>query len=130
MKTDYAVGYGRPPKHAQWKKGQSGNPAGRRRRPENAAALVATLLSQRVVVRKGKTTVRRSRMEHLLHRLIEKAIAGDPRLMKMALDEMRRHEACAAGEAPAETNAADAEVIQALTARLMRDAAHRVASER
>lgn len=26
---DYEIGHGRPPKHTQWKKGQSGNPRGR-----------------------------------------------------------------------------------------------------
>ena len=27
--TDYEVGYGKPPKHTQFKRGQSGNPNGR-----------------------------------------------------------------------------------------------------
>jgi hypothetical protein len=29
---EYSVGYGRPPREARWKKGQSGNP--RRRKPK------------------------------------------------------------------------------------------------
>ena len=29
MARDYEIGYGRPPKHTQFKKGQSGNPEGR-----------------------------------------------------------------------------------------------------
>ena len=86
-KTTYEVGYRKPPRHAQWKKGQSGNPGGRARKPANLGALVTALLGKRAVVRKGKTTARMTRLEHLLHRLIEKAVAGDPRLMKMALDD-------------------------------------------
>lgn len=27
--NNYQVGYGKPPKHSRWKKGQSGNPRGR-----------------------------------------------------------------------------------------------------
>lgn len=119
--TAYAVGYGKPPKHAQWKKGQSGNPSGRPKRPDGVAALVAALLAQPVVVRRGRTTARMTRLEHLLHRLFEKAIAGDPRLMKLALDEAYRHEALAreAQAAPEPgLEPADAEVLAALYARL------------
>ena len=123
MKTNYDVGYRKPPKHAQWKKGQSGNPAGRPRRDRDVSTLVAALLGQRVVVRKGKTTKRVTRLEHLLTRLIEKAIGGDPRLMKMALDEMRKEDARAQDETPDTLGPADIEVIAALKARLLGEAA-------
>jgi hypothetical protein len=126
--TDYKIGYCKPPKRAQWKKGQSGNPAGRPRRPANVATLVSTLLGQRVVVRRGKTTKRMTRLEHLLHRLLEKAIAGDPRLMKMALDEARREEESrVTDEAPEALDAKDREVMRALVERFTRDAERRVA---
>jgi len=118
-KANYDVGYRKPPKHAQWKKGQSGNPAGRPRRDRDVSTLVASLLGQRVVVRRGKTTKRVTRLEHLLTRLIEKAIGGDPRLMKMALDEMRKEETRAQGDAPDTLQPADIEVIEALKARLL-----------
>jgi hypothetical protein len=126
-RTHYEIGYGKPPRHAQWKKGQSGNPAGRKKKPANVAALVAALLDKRVVVRRGKRMTRKTRLEHLLHRLIEKAIAGDPRLMQMALDEVRKDEVRAADRAPPVPDAADAEVLQALYRRLTRDAARETA---
>jgi hypothetical protein len=34
--TDYEVGFGKPPEHSRFKKGQSGNPRGRPRRPTHA----------------------------------------------------------------------------------------------
>jgi hypothetical protein len=122
-KTPYEIGYGRPPKHAQWKKGQSGNPGGRAKKPPNFTALVTTLLAKRVTVRKGRTTARMTRLEHLVERLLDRAIRGDPRLIKMALDEVRRTEARAPEEAydaaaAAELSRADQEVIKALLARL------------
>lgn len=126
-KSDYKIGYRKPPKHAQWKKGQSGNPAGRPRRARDVAGLVATLLGQRVVVRKGKTTKRVTRLEHLLQRLIEKAIGGDPRLMKLALDEVRKDEAREGDDAPMAP--ADSEILQALYQRLMRDALRQAAAQ-
>ena len=111
------IGYGRPPKHAQWKKGQSGNPKGRPRRDRNVGALVATFLTQRIVVRAGKTTKRRTRLEHLVHRLFEQALEGDPRLMKMVLDEARKEEARGDKDEP-QLDHADREVIEAMFRRL------------
>jgi len=117
MTRNYDVGYGKPPKHAQWKKGQSGNPEGGRRRPTDVAALTAQLLSKRVVVRSGKTTKRVTRLEQILSRLIEKALQGDPRTLKMVLDEMRKVDARAENDAPAPLEAADLEVIEAARRR-------------
>ena len=127
-KRHYDIGYGKPPKHAQWKKGQSGNPKGRTRRDRNVSALVAALLAQRIVVRTGKTTKRRTRLEHLLHRLFEQALEGDPRLMKMALDEARKNEECGETDAP-EMGHADREVIEALIRRLKGDASEQATAK-
>ncbi|WP_445949374.1 DUF5681 domain-containing protein, partial [Sphingorhabdus sp.] len=45
-----AVGYGNPPKHSQFKKGQSGHPKGRPRGKRNMASLVAEVLAQKVTI--------------------------------------------------------------------------------
>ena len=44
---DYAVGYGKPPVETQFRKGQSGNPGGRRRGTESLAMLLGEALSRR-----------------------------------------------------------------------------------
>lgn len=55
-KDDYTVGYGKPPRHTRFQKGQSGNPRGR---PKGARGLKADLraeLSERVrVTENGRT---------------------------------------------------------------------------
>jgi len=116
-KRHYTIGYGKPPKQSQWKKGQSGNPKGRPRRDRNVSAMVATLLTQRIVVRAGKTTKRRTRLEHLVHRLFEQALEGDPRLMKMVLDEARKEEARSEKDEP-QMDHADREVVEAFLRRM------------
>jgi hypothetical protein len=123
MTKHYEIGYRKPPKEAQWKKGQSGNPNGRPRRDVNMRALVADLLGQRIVVRKGKTVKRMTRLEHLLHRLFEQALLGDARLIKMVFDEARKDEARADQNPSAFDTAADSDVLQALYRRIAREAA-------
>jgi Family of unknown function (DUF5681) len=122
-KTNYDVGYRKPPKHTQWKKGQSGNPAGRPRRDADVTTLAAALLNQRIVVRKGRTTKRVTRLEHLLTCLIEKAIAGDARLIRIALDEARKDESRTASDTFPYNEEVDAEVIASLIERLRDDSA-------
>ncbi len=50
---DYEVGYRKPPKHAQWKKGQSGNPKGRPKGSKNMSTILNDMLSERVTVREN-----------------------------------------------------------------------------
>ncbi|HUO91402.1 MAG TPA: DUF5681 domain-containing protein [Rhizomicrobium sp.] len=115
----YAVGYGKPPKHTRWQKGQSGNPKGRPKRNRDVTALVSALLEERVVVRKGKTTKKMRRIDHLLDRMIDHAVAGDPRFLRLVLDEAHKSAARAETEAPPPSiDEKDREVIDAVLQRL------------
>ena len=52
---DDKIGYGRPPKHTRFKKGQSGNPGGRPRKGGTVKIDIEALLKQPVtVVQNGK----------------------------------------------------------------------------
>ena len=44
---DYEVGYGKPPKSGQFKKGISGNPPGRPKKPSDFASELKKELSQK-----------------------------------------------------------------------------------
>ena len=71
------VGYGKPPKHSQFKKGQSGNAKGRPRGKRNMASLVSDVLAQKVTVTANGKRKRVSSETALLLRLREKALGGD-----------------------------------------------------
>ena len=80
-KPNYDVGYGRPPEHSKWKKGQSGNP--KRIRKCRDAKPIATMIdeffaSEHVAVENG-ISQRRSAFEIILVQLYNKAIGGNTR---------------------------------------------------
>ncbi|MGO9390502.1 DUF5681 domain-containing protein [Rhodoblastus sp.] len=85
---DYAVGYGRPPKDHQFKKGRSGNPAGRpKRKDEGRLKMIDVLMEPRAAKINGKT--RRMPAGELLFRAqMEKAFQGNSPATKMLLDLM------------------------------------------
>jgi Family of unknown function (DUF5681) len=47
---DYEVGYGRPPRHTRFVKGQSGNPRGRPPGAKNLSSLLGEALNETVIV--------------------------------------------------------------------------------
>ena len=121
MSKQYDVGYGKPPVHSRWKKGQSGNTKGRPRRASIADMMVA-VLDRKVVVTRGRSKRRITKLEQLIGMLFERAAEGDPRLMKLALEEARRHERPAPKPELPKLDPADEDVLKALYARLTRDA--------
>jgi hypothetical protein len=86
-----AVGYGNPPKHSQFKKGQSGNPKGRPRGKRNMASLVAEVLAQKVTITANGKRKRVSSETALLLRLREKALGGDLKALQILLSLRAAH---------------------------------------
>lgn len=83
--SEYAVGYKRPPRHAQFAKGTSGNPKGRPKRPEG---INLKELFDGVQHTKDGGTI--SRRELIVRRILKDAMAGDPRQFKKFLDLLER----------------------------------------
>jgi Family of unknown function (DUF5681) len=120
--SDYQVGYGKPPTHTRFKKGESGNPKGRPKGSKNVATLLEKELKQRVVVTENGRRRSITKQEAMLKHLVNKAVSGDRRLIQLLLDEMRLLETRAAlstsgKEVLAE---ADREVMRQLQERMRR----------
>lgn len=76
---DYAVGYGRPPKATQFKRGQSGNPKGRRQGSHSAHAELMGIILGKVTMTDGNQRRRISRLGALILKEWERGIKGNQR---------------------------------------------------
>ena len=116
---DYEVGYGKPPRHTRFKKGQSGNPRGRPKGSKNLPTLLSEALNESVVVaengRRRKITMRQA----IIKQLVKRSATADLRAMKILLDMVRDLERQAELASPetAEFSEADEKVLEQLRAR-------------
>ena len=78
---DYKVGFCKPPKHAQFKKGQSGNPSGRKKAAENKYndpnPVRAILLEMITTTNKAGRKKMMTKIEALTHQYVSMAMKGD-----------------------------------------------------
>jgi hypothetical protein len=99
---DYEVGYGRPPKATQFRKGQSGNPNGRPKGAKGFAASLRRELAAQITVREGNRVIRIAKRDAAAKRLVEKALNGDTGALRMLavidVDLSREVEAAMAAE--------------------------------
>jgi len=73
------VGYKRPPRHAQFQKGRSGNPNGRPYRAKNLETDLMEELADRIPIREGDRHITVTKQRALLKSLFAKALKGDTR---------------------------------------------------
>ena len=77
--STYKVGYGKPPKARQFKRGKSGNPKGRPKGSLNLATDLTTELSEHITVREDGRSRKVSKQRALIKSLMAKALQGDVR---------------------------------------------------
>lgn len=76
---DYKVGYKKPPKATQFKKGRSGNGAGKKPRTKNMVSLINRELDQLVTMKENGKEIRLPKREAIVKRLVNLALTGSPR---------------------------------------------------
>ena len=131
--ADYAVGYGKPPRHSGFQKGRSGNPKGRPKGSKNFATLLADALDEKVQITEDGKRRRIAKRELVIKQLVNKSAAADLRAIKQLTDIVQgiegRTGAAHPPPSPQAFTAADEEVIAELRKRMERDIRAKIAAE-
>ena len=89
--NEFSVGYKKPPKHHQFKKGQSGNPQGRPKGHRNFATDVQEELQELILVTEGQQVHTITKQRALVKRTMEQALKGDLRAIEVMTKWYQRY---------------------------------------
>jgi hypothetical protein len=86
----YEVGYKRPPKATRFKKGQSGNPSGRPRRPFLRSLTTLEVMQEPIEITQGRKRIIVTGEEGVMRVLRNKALGGDLRAIKQLMELLHK----------------------------------------
>lgn len=116
---DYAVGYGKPPKATQFRKGQSGNPKGRPKGRKNAATVLNEVLAEKVTINENGQRRKVTKLEAAFKQVVNGAITGDNKSSRLLIQILPLLNAELDEAPPAMPTAeADMQVLKGLVDRL------------
>jgi len=123
---DYEVGYGKPPSHSRFRKGQSGNPKGRPKGAKGVAASLRRELESTITVQEGGRSFRISKAEAIAKRTVQLALKGEISVVRMihALDSAsatRGEQEPAAADGEARRDRTDADILAYYAAQLLEE---------
>lgn len=81
LSNAYAVGYGEPPVHSRFQRGNSGNPKGRPKGTLNVATTLFRTLREIVVINENGRRKEITKLEAAVKQLVNKAASGDLRAL-------------------------------------------------
>jgi hypothetical protein len=93
QKTTQKKAYRCPPKHTQFKPGQSGNPKGRPKGRKNFSTLLDKELNKKVTITRDGKKIRVTKKEVLVTQLVNEAAKGKRSYMEMLIRLMQSQEA-------------------------------------
>jgi len=86
---DEEVGYKKPPKEHQFKRGQSGNPKGRPKKPKTLTEALKRELEAEIPVTEHGKTYRITKVQALVKTLMHRSLQGDTAMMRMLLNQLK-----------------------------------------
>src|SRR5215831_17184572 len=86
---DYEVGYGKPPRHTRFVKGQSGNPRGRPPGAQNMKTLLTKALNELVVVTDHGGRRQVSKRQAIVTQIVNRAAKPDFKAIPILLGMLR-----------------------------------------
>ena len=87
--ANYEVGYGKPPCHTRFVKGQSGNPRGRPPGAKNLRTLLGEALNETVIVTENGGRRKVTKRQAIITQLVNRSATADLRAIKILLDIVR-----------------------------------------
>jgi hypothetical protein len=85
----YQVGFGKPPKDTQFRKGVSGNPSGRPKGSKNVASILAALSKKRIRITTNGRSQSVTMLEAIMMQLTNRAAGGDLKAIREVLGAIR-----------------------------------------
>ena len=90
-RNKYEVGYCKPPKHSQFKTGQSGNPKGRPKNTKNLKTDLKEEIYEHIQITEGGQPSSVTKQRAILKRTVEKALKGDMRATELIIKLIATH---------------------------------------
>lgn len=116
---DYDVGYGKPPKHTRFKKGQSGNPKGKPKGHKNFKTDLKEALDTRISVRVDGKEKKMTKQRAFIESLLGQSLQGNDRARGHLLSTIVRFlDDNLDTDALHDTTAEDLEILQRFEQRL------------
>ena len=118
-RSEYAVGYKKPPHHTRFKNGRSGNPRGRLSGSKNLHTLLRDALNEPIMVTENGERRKITKREAIIKQLVNQSAIADWRAVKILLDLLREIEGQAepTSDETAAFSTADEKVIAQLRVR-------------
>ncbi len=86
--ADYDVGFCKPPKATQFKKGQSGNPAGRPKGAKNTATVANAVLNEKITITENGRQKVVTKREALMKQLVNRSVQGDLGFLRLVVTQV------------------------------------------
>ncbi len=122
--NDYEIGYGKPPKDSQFKKGQSGNPKGRPAGVRNFKTELNEVINSKVTVNRDGKKQSISAKRAVFLKLTEKSLSGNVPAIRTLIDLIRTYDEEEIDSAARDLSAEDTRILERFIEQIQNQTRH------